>query len=402
MDRPMNSQVFIALFVAMIFTGCSTNTNRLESTSDRANSEIVQYETRDTFRPADIADNAKKAMVTIRSFRNGRLEGTGSGFFVREDGVVATNLHVISGGNRLEVETSDGEIFDTILVLSLDERRDLVILQIPASDVHTLRIADDRSLDIADSVYAIGNPLGLTGTFSDGILSGRRVEDGVSLLQITAPISPGSSGGAVLNESGDVIGVATEFYAEGQNLNLAVPARHILGLLALPYEPVEFGEFAAASWPSTDIGEMGRAEESKQLIDLLPEATKADLRELEPHEQQVAVRLLAFAAIAGENDWEYYEESKMGIISVDQVEGMNVTLYRGDYMVLGVCDDDCTDLDVVVLGSQDEIVARDVDNTAEAVVQFSVESIEHLSIKAKMVSCSTTNCAYALQLLKSN
>lgn len=81
--------------------------------------------------------------------------------------------------------------------------------------------------EVGSKVYAIGNPRGLEGTISDGILSGKRENEGIEYLQITAPISPGNSGGPVLNEKGEVIGVSTFTFKNSQNLNFAMPIKYI-------------------------------------------------------------------------------------------------------------------------------------------------------------------------------
>ena len=83
------------------------------------------------------------------------------------------------------------------------------------------------SVDIGQKIFAIGSPLGLEGTISDGIISGLRNFERFSLLQISAPISPGNSGGPIVNENGEVIGVAPYTFSEGQNLNFAVPVKYL-------------------------------------------------------------------------------------------------------------------------------------------------------------------------------
>jgi len=95
-----------------------------------------------------------------------------------------------------------------------------------------LSIGNSDAVQVGDSVYAVGNPEGLEGTFSQGIVSGIRESGGDRLLQITAPISPGSSGGPVLNEKGEVIGVSVATFRDGQNLNFAVPSAQLKELLS--------------------------------------------------------------------------------------------------------------------------------------------------------------------------
>jgi hypothetical protein len=116
-------------------------------------------------------------------------------------------------------------------VVGIDEKRDLILLKVSGIKSQTLTLGDDTKMAAGDTVYAVGNPEGLEGTFSQGIISGIRQIENDKLLQITAPISPGSSGGPVLNSSGEVVGVAVSTYREGQNLNFAVPVSYLQSLL---------------------------------------------------------------------------------------------------------------------------------------------------------------------------
>jgi S1-C subfamily serine protease len=154
----------------------------------------------------------------------------GSGFFVGAE-LIATNLHVLEGASYARVKGLGHSAFvSTEVVAATDELNDLVILRVPGLEAPALPIAKEEA-SVGDTVYAIGNPEGLEGTFSQGIISAQRKLDETSLYQITAPLSPGSSGGPVINESGFVIGVAVATLTEGQNLNFAVPSdalRHLL------------------------------------------------------------------------------------------------------------------------------------------------------------------------------
>ncbi|MGH7481659.1 MAG: S1C family serine protease, partial [Longimicrobiales bacterium] len=195
--------------------------------------------------PSEIAEQARPAVVLVSALADGVEIGQGSGFVVSPDGRIVTNRHVIQGADELRVELATGEIYDRVYFVSADERRDLAILRVPATGLATLPIGDDRAARIGDRVYVIGNPMGLEGTFTDGLISARRMVDGVSFLQISAPISPGSSGGPVLNAAGEAIAIATLTMPEGQNLNMAVPARYATGLLAMDDEPQPFEQVAS-------------------------------------------------------------------------------------------------------------------------------------------------------------
>lgn len=168
----------------------------------------------------------------------------GSGFFVREN-IIATNLHVVE-----EATKGYGKLigakdkFEIIGVVEVDKEYDLVLLMTKDVKAPALRLADSTEASIGDEIYAVGNPLGLEGTFSQGIVSGVRKGDKYTILQITAPISPGSSGGPILNNQGKVIGVAFAGFEEGQNINFAIPSNAIVSLLKAIKSPSPFPKVA--------------------------------------------------------------------------------------------------------------------------------------------------------------
>jgi tetratricopeptide (TPR) repeat protein len=166
--------------------------------------------------------------VEVRD-RDSKVIGQGSGFLVSEDGLVATNHHVIEDAATAQVVLSDNTKYDVEGVASSLPASDLVLLKISGQQFPSLTLADDTLPSVGNKVYAIGNPRGLTNTLSDGLISGvRPVDDTLSLLQTTASISPGSSGGPLLSQEGKVIGVTTAFIQGGQNLNMVVPVRTLI------------------------------------------------------------------------------------------------------------------------------------------------------------------------------
>lgn len=177
--------------------------------------------------PAQIAERAQRSIVLIKT-----ASGLGTGFVVWQDGRIATNLHVIRGQTEATVVLPDGREFTHVEVLAADEGHDLAVLRIPVRGLAPLTLGDEKQARPGDRVVAIGHPLGLGNTVSDGLLSAiRQVAPELTLLQISAPISPGSSGGPLFNERGEVIGVATMYSGEGQNLNFAVPVSYLKPLL---------------------------------------------------------------------------------------------------------------------------------------------------------------------------
>jgi hypothetical protein len=115
--------------------------------------------------------------------------------------------------------------------VGVDEEHDLALLKAGGIKLPPLPLGDSETVAVGDEVYVVGNPLGLEGTFSNGIVSAIREIDGQKILQITAPISPGSSGGPVFDQRGEVIGIAVATFRGGQNLNLAIPVSYLSKLL---------------------------------------------------------------------------------------------------------------------------------------------------------------------------
>jgi hypothetical protein len=178
---------------------------------------------------------AKKAfgstVLLVMEDASGQPLSLGSGFFVR-GGEIASNLHVVEGAVRGYAKLVGQKTkYNIEGVTAVDPQRDLVVLKISAADQQTLFLGDSEAVQVGENVYAVGNPQGLEGTFSQGIVSSIREVGSDKLLQITAPISPGSSGGPVLNGKGEVIGLSVATFRGGQNLNFAIPSNYLKILL---------------------------------------------------------------------------------------------------------------------------------------------------------------------------
>ncbi len=154
--------------------------------------------------------------------RAGEPIATGSGIMIGRDGYILTNNHVTRGGYFFAVRIEDDEnIYKTNEVIKYNTVLDLAVIRIDRR-LHPLPLYKGRKLVRGQKVVAIGSPLGMFNSVSDGIISGFREIDSVDMIQFTAPISHGSSGGALLNMRGEVIGISTAGIDEGQNINLAV------------------------------------------------------------------------------------------------------------------------------------------------------------------------------------
>lgn len=181
-----------------------------------------------------IAERYLPSVVLIVCDDGKEKSSQGSGFFIKQ-GIVLTNHHVIEGMVRGAVKTvTNGKQSKEWLIekiLYTDEKNDLALLAIKEADktiTPILELATADLVKIGETVFVLSNPKGLTGTISQGIASsGIRKIDDANLLQIDAPISAGSSGGAVLNRQGKIIGIAIGSLSSGQNLNFAVPSAQI-------------------------------------------------------------------------------------------------------------------------------------------------------------------------------
>ena len=176
----------------------------------------------------EIVAKTKPAVLEIVAMdQNGSSTTLGTGFFISSDGLVVTNFHVIKGGATIAAVNDNGAVFLFERVVAQPVGIDLVVLKFRASDVPFLKLGQSATVVEGEKVIVIGNPTGLTGTVSDGIISAFR--ENRSLIQITAPISPGSSGSPVMDEDGRVIGVATES-VEGQTSTLRLRSKNCLRL----------------------------------------------------------------------------------------------------------------------------------------------------------------------------
>ena len=178
----------------------------------------------------EIAEKALAATVYLEmQDSNGKTLGFGSGFFVKPN-LIATNYHVIAGAASGTAKLVGKHTTYKIKGwTATDEDNDLALLKVTAYGIKPLPLGNSNVVKIGNTVYVAGNPKGLEGTFSDGIISSRRDKYIKERFQMTAPISPGSSGGPVLNSKGEVIGVSVAAHRDldAQNLNFAIPSNYL-------------------------------------------------------------------------------------------------------------------------------------------------------------------------------
>ena len=179
---------------------------------------------------SEVISGYEKSVVMIIVYNSrGVAKSQGSGCFINERGAVITNAHVVDSASTIKVQISDTLSFNATILLT-DSLKDLALIKIETDSTisRPFILSKISQYKTGQHVIAIGNPLGLEKTVSDGIISRiRTTEEGVEYIQTTVPISPGSSGGVLLNDRGELIGITTLSLTTGQNINFAVGASSI-------------------------------------------------------------------------------------------------------------------------------------------------------------------------------
>lgn len=169
--------------------------------------------------PEEIYNNAKNSIVYVYTYDdNNDIIGFGSGVVISNTGIIYTNYHVINSSSKIEIR-NENQIINDVKIIGFDNEKDVAVLKIPYGLIPALNISNSE-IKIGQKVYSLGNPLGYENTFAEGIISGIRKN---GEIQFTAPISEGSSGGALLNSKGELIGISNSGYLFAQNINFAVP-----------------------------------------------------------------------------------------------------------------------------------------------------------------------------------
>lgn len=212
--------------------------------------------------PREIVDSSSPAIVRIETSGN----RVGTGFILNRSGLIATNLHVIEGESAIQIKLyNDRGEYPVVSIAGIDRDHDLALVWIrPRGALPAVRLGDSNVASAGDKVYAIGNPLGMDYSITDGLISQvRHLSEQLTILQISAPISPGSSGGPLFNQFGEVIGVTTMIVTQGQNINLAVPTNYLRPMMRQP-RTIGLGEFAKAT---TDIA-LAHSEASDDQVEI--------------------------------------------------------------------------------------------------------------------------------------
>jgi tetratricopeptide (TPR) repeat protein len=188
----------------------------------------------------EVFTSVNDAIVVVEAYGyDGIKSSQGSGVIIKDKNILITNFHIYAGNEKLVIKHNDKEIkYTDIIGLSID--KDILVLSIEEGDFPQIKIGSSILLNIGTKVYAIGSPLGLENTITEGLVGGFRKFDDkkndIEYVQISASLSPGSSGGAVLNSEGELIGISTMGFKEGQNLNFAIRIEDALS--------VDLGEYS--------------------------------------------------------------------------------------------------------------------------------------------------------------
>lgn len=170
-----------------------------------------------------IYEKASKATVRVEAYdKAGKLSAIGTGFFYTNDGNLITNYHVIATAYTVKIVFYDGQSYDVSKILGYNIAQDVAILKVNKTSTEYLEISTEKP-KTGDTVYALGNPLGVNNIFTFGMVSNEKMTiSGKECIAFTAPISPGNSGGPLMNSNGEVVGINSMYIPDAQNLNFAI------------------------------------------------------------------------------------------------------------------------------------------------------------------------------------
>lgn len=293
--------------------------------------------------PVSISDVAQSVLYLEVYDGDGLLLGSASGFLF-DDKTLVTNYHVIQGACYLSAFTPDlAAVVDFETLLAWDQDADLAILRSAhAPDAAILPLADSDTVRQGERVYAVGYPLGLANTLTEGIVSARYDMDGYQLLQITAPISQGNSGGAVLNESGEVVGVACMYLVDGQNLNYAIASNDVKRLYAEASEEIPLADFHAeqdaAPAPEPSQPQAAQPQPSNPPQQHPPAQTPVEQTPVETPEPVAEPEVKAepkYSLEQLQGSWSFRNQESETILLTGKVEIRDHSVYYEDYSSIG-------------------------------------------------------------------
>jgi len=273
-------------------------------------------------------------VITLVTYdHKNRQLSQGSGFVLSGDGLAATNFHVLQDAYRAEATLGDGRLYHVLRVHGFDVDRDLAVFQLGRmkggklerpSGLHPLALGGSSGLRAGDRIATISSPRGLANTVSDGLVSAIRDDEGDRMIQISAPISPGSSGAPVFDASGKVVGIATLQLSEGQNLNFATPIDSLTDMLERR-ENMTLTEFQKRAKAET-----GEDDEFNRSFD-------AALRHQHRGEYRRAVRTYLYAEVLAPEEPSCYYNAGLCYVELREKDRAAEQFYR--YLACAEADD---------------------------------------------------------------
>jgi S1-C subfamily serine protease len=194
--------------------------------------------------PLSTAQIVKRISPSVVVIQGDTDSGTvlGSGFIISSDGKIVTNLHVIRDLKTATVQLMNGSTLGSLSVLAIDDHHDLAIVQASGLALIPLALGNSDSVTVGERVVVIGSPRGLDGTVTAGILSSIRDSEGSKFLQTDAAVNPGNSGGPLVNDKAQVIGIVSFKLRSAEGLNFAIPVNYVHTLLKTAHEPMSLAQ----------------------------------------------------------------------------------------------------------------------------------------------------------------
>ncbi|MBN8570920.1 MAG: tetratricopeptide repeat protein [Ignavibacteria bacterium] len=232
-------------------------------------------------KPEELFEKYQDAIVVVYSYDfDNNPKAQGSGVIINDRGWVITNFHIFEGCQRMDL-VHKGDTIKYTDIIGVDIEKDLVIMKIESGTFPDIKLSE-KDPKVGQKVYAIGSPMGLENSMSEGIVSGNRTEVGKkkqNFVQITASLSPGSSGGAVLNSYGELIGISSMGLREGNNLNFAIPVSDILKVKLDSYNDKKKIEALNFFYQGQNLFEEGKNEDAikyyTKFLEMFPKDHKA-------------------------------------------------------------------------------------------------------------------------------